>query len=80
MVRCDSQEEVDEYWQRLIADGGRPVQCGWLRDKLDFNGQIVPPELHDLLADRARASRVMQVVPEMVKMDMAGLRAAAAQG
>lgn len=79
VVKCDSQEEVDDYWQQLVAGGGRPVQCGWLKDRFGFNWQIVPRELAGLLADRdrARASRVMQAMLKMIKIDITELRAAA---
>jgi predicted 3-demethylubiquinone-9 3-methyltransferase (glyoxalase superfamily) len=79
VVNCDTQAELDRYWNALIADGGRPVQCGWLKDRFGFNWQIVPRMLDELLAgpDRERATRVMRALLGMVKLDIAQLRAAA---
>ena len=44
-VLCDDQADVDKYWEALIADGGKPVQCGWLADKFGLNWQIIPKQL-----------------------------------
>ncbi len=78
-VGCEDQAEVDRYWTALTADGGKPVQCGWLKDKYGLAWQIVPKRLVELLADpdRARAQRAMQAMMEMVKLDIAALEAAA---
>lgn len=79
-VKCSTQEEVDRYWTALSA-GGTPQQCGWLQDKYGLSWQIVPTVLGELLGDkdRARANRVMQAMMTMVKLDIAGLKAAAAR-
>ncbi len=79
VVNCDTQAEVDEYWDKLAADGGRQNQCGWLHDKYGISWQIVPRVLGDLIsdADEARAQRVMQAMLKMTKIDLAGLEAAA---
>jgi predicted 3-demethylubiquinone-9 3-methyltransferase (glyoxalase superfamily) len=76
---CADQEEVDRLWAHLTADGGRPVQCGWLKDKYGLSWQIVPQRLIDLMSDPdpAKAKRVMQAMLQMVKIDIAGLEAAA---
>jgi predicted 3-demethylubiquinone-9 3-methyltransferase (glyoxalase superfamily) len=77
-VACDGQEEIDRLWEGLTADGGRPVRCGWLKDKFGVSWQIVPSELQDMLqaGDRTRATRVMNALLEMVKLDVAALQKA----
>jgi predicted 3-demethylubiquinone-9 3-methyltransferase (glyoxalase superfamily) len=77
-VNCETQEEVDYYWDKLV-DGGKPVQCGWLKDKFGVSWQIVPAALPRLLADkdRARANRAVQAMLKMVKLDIAELERAA---
>jgi predicted 3-demethylubiquinone-9 3-methyltransferase (glyoxalase superfamily) len=76
-VDCDDQAEVDRLWGRL-SDGGAIEQCGWLRDRYGVSWQIVPRLLMDMLADPdpAKAQRVMQAMLKMVKLDIAGLKAA----
>lgn len=78
-VDCEDQAEVDRYWNALAADGGKPVQCGWLRDKFGLSWQIVPKQLQQLLGDPdpARAKRAMDAMLGMVKLDIAALEAAA---
>ena len=78
-VRCDDQAEVDRLWAALTADGGKPVQCGWLKDKFGVSWQIVPKRLTELLSDPdpAIGKRVMQAMLQMVKFDIAKLEAAA---
>jgi predicted 3-demethylubiquinone-9 3-methyltransferase (glyoxalase superfamily) len=78
-VMCEDQAEVDEYWSKLTADGGREVQCGWLKDRYGMSWQIVPRVLPRLIADpdKAKASRVMQAMMQMVKLDIAKLEEAA---
>ncbi|MEZ5935380.1 MAG: VOC family protein [Alphaproteobacteria bacterium] len=77
-VRCKDQVEVDRYWEALTADGGEPVQCGWLRDKFGVRWQIVPEVLTAMMKDpdRAKAKRVMAAMMEMVKLDVARLEEA----
>jgi predicted 3-demethylubiquinone-9 3-methyltransferase (glyoxalase superfamily) len=78
IVLCDTQEEVDRLWSALTADGGRPVQCGWLCDRFGLSWQIVPRRMLEFLsADAATADRVMQAMVKMVKLDIAALAAAA---
>ncbi|MCW1841034.1 VOC family protein [Prosthecomicrobium hirschii] len=78
-VDCADQAEVDRLWDALLADGGRPEQCGWLRDRWDVPWQIIPAALPRLIADPdpARASRAMAAMMEMVKIDIAALERAA---
>jgi predicted 3-demethylubiquinone-9 3-methyltransferase (glyoxalase superfamily) len=77
-IDCADQAEVDRLWEGLSA-GGSVVQCGWLKDRYGISWQIVPSILPKLLADpdRAKATRVMQAMMKMVKLDIAGLQAAA---
>jgi predicted 3-demethylubiquinone-9 3-methyltransferase (glyoxalase superfamily) len=78
-VTCEDQKEVDRLWSALTAGGGKPVQCGWLKDKYGLSWQIVPKRLPELLAnaDAEKAKRVMQAMLKMVKIDIAALEAAA---
>jgi predicted 3-demethylubiquinone-9 3-methyltransferase (glyoxalase superfamily) len=78
-VDCADQAEIDRYWTALTADGGRPVQCGWLADRFGLSWQIVPTRLNELLGDPdpARAKRAMDAMLGMVKLDIAALEAAA---
>lgn len=79
MVSCGSQAEVDDYWNKLTADGGEESQCGWLKDKFGLSWQIVPTRLLELLSDPdpERAGRVTQAMLEMHKIDIAALERAA---
>jgi len=74
MVNCDTQEEIDYYWDKLSA-GGEEVQCGWLKDKFGVFWQIAPSNIADLVAsgDQARTNRVMKEVGSMIKLDIAKL-------
>jgi predicted 3-demethylubiquinone-9 3-methyltransferase (glyoxalase superfamily) len=77
MVLCDNQQELDRYWNGLLA-GGHPEQCGWLRDKYGLSWQIVPTVLGEMMADRdkAKAKRAAEAMLQMVKLDIAGLKKA----
>jgi predicted 3-demethylubiquinone-9 3-methyltransferase (glyoxalase superfamily) len=78
-VSCEDQKEVDRLWSALTAGGGKPVQCGWLKDKYGLSWQIVPKRLPELLAqpDPEKSKRVMEAMLKMVKIDVAALEAAA---
>ena len=78
VVNCETQEEVDEYWKKLTADGGQEVQCGWLKDKFGLSWQIVPTILPTLMGDgdRDKATRVMQAMLKMKKIVIADLEKA----
>jgi predicted 3-demethylubiquinone-9 3-methyltransferase (glyoxalase superfamily) len=80
-VSCEDQAEVDHYWHALIADGGAPGQCAWLKDKFGLSWQIVPKALMRLLndPDGAKAGRVMKAMMQMTKIDVAELEKAAAR-
>ena len=73
VVRCDSQAEVDEYWAKLTADGGKESQCGWLKDKFGLSWQIVPARLPGLVKN----PKAMQALMGMKKIDLAALERAA---
>src|SRR5438270_10951748 len=79
VVMCDTQEEVDYYWEKLTADGGEPGRCSWLKDKYGLSWQVQPRLLIELLGDpdKAKAERVMNAMMEMTKIDIAGLKKAA---
>ena len=78
-VNCETQDEVDYFWNKLTAGGGQPSQCGWLKDKYGLSWQIVPSALPRLLSDPdcAKANRVMQAMMQMQKIDVAKLEQAA---
>ena len=79
VVTCQSQSEIDHYWEKLSA-GGRKDRCGWLSDKFGLSWQIVPAALNTLLQrDAGTASRVMAALMQMDKVDIAKLEAAAAK-
>ncbi len=79
VVNCETQKEVDYFWQKLTADGGQESQCGWLKDKFGVSWQIVPTILPELLSDKdaTKSERVMKAMLKMVKLDIAKLKAAA---
>ncbi|WP_286010728.1 VOC family protein [Oceanitalea stevensii] len=80
MVGCADQAEVDHYWSRLLAGGGRESRCGWLADRYGLSWQIVPTRLLELMndPDPARAGRVAAAMMQMVKIDLAEIERAAA--
>jgi predicted 3-demethylubiquinone-9 3-methyltransferase (glyoxalase superfamily) len=78
VVNCETQKEVDYYWEKLIADGGEESACGWLKDKFGLSWQITPTVLIDMLHDKdaEKAERVMHAMLQMKKIDVAKLNAA----
>ena len=76
-VNCETQQEVDELWDKLSA-GGEKNRCGWLRDKYGLSWQIIPTALGEMLGDRdpAKANRVMKAMLQMDKIDIKGLKQA----
>ena len=78
MVMCDTQQEIDDYWAKLTANGGKESQCGWLKDKYELSWQIVPRILPQLMQDKdpAKRNRVMKALLKMVKLDIARLQRA----
>src|SRR6266481_4217263 len=76
-VNCETQQEVDELWDRL-SDGGKKERCGWLKDKYGLSWQIIPSVLGKLTGDKdpAKAGRVLQAMLQMDKIDIGGLQRA----
>jgi predicted 3-demethylubiquinone-9 3-methyltransferase (glyoxalase superfamily) len=77
LVNCNSQEEVDELWEKLTADG-EEGNCGWLKDKFGLSWQIIPTALGEMLGDPdpEKAGRAMQAMLKMHKIDIQGLKQA----
>lgn len=73
-VNCDTQEEIDYYWNKLTSDGGQESQCGWLKDKFGLSWQIVPAILGSLMSNPEKAPRVMKAFLKMKKFDIETLR------
>jgi predicted 3-demethylubiquinone-9 3-methyltransferase (glyoxalase superfamily) len=78
VVNCETQEEVDYFWNKLTAGGGQESQCGWLKDKFGLSWQIVPTILSKLLSDKdaKKSQRVMQALMPMKKLIIADLQQA----
>jgi predicted 3-demethylubiquinone-9 3-methyltransferase (glyoxalase superfamily) len=78
-VYCDTQEQIDYYWERLSAGGDeRARQCGWLKDRYGVSWQVVPSIMQDLVKDGGeKGDRVMSALLKMKKLDLAALRRAA---
>jgi predicted 3-demethylubiquinone-9 3-methyltransferase (glyoxalase superfamily) len=78
VVNCESQAEIDRYWDALLAGGGSPDACGWLRDRFGVSWQIVPTALVTMMADAdpAKGKRAADAMMKMVKLDIKALRAA----
>jgi predicted 3-demethylubiquinone-9 3-methyltransferase (glyoxalase superfamily) len=75
-VDCKTQEEVDDLWGKLLADGGKPDRCGWLKDKFGLSWQIIPDTLGKLLYDKnpIKARNVMNAMMQMEKIDIQQLK------
>jgi predicted 3-demethylubiquinone-9 3-methyltransferase (glyoxalase superfamily) len=76
-VFCETQDEIDYYWNKFTADGGEESQCGWLKDKFGLSWQIVPTILPELMRDVAKAGKVMAVFLKMKKLNIEKLKEAA---
>src|SRR5437870_9863769 len=78
VVNCETQEEVDYFWDNLKADGGEESACGWLKDKFGVSWQVVPTVLIDMLHDKdpRKSERVMQAMLQMQKINIEKLKAA----
>jgi predicted 3-demethylubiquinone-9 3-methyltransferase (glyoxalase superfamily) len=81
VVDCETQEEVDYFWEKLTADGGQESQCGWLKDKFGVSWQVTPTALIDMLHDKDsdKAERVMKAMLQMKKIDIEPLKDAYAR-
>jgi len=78
LVNCDSQDEIDRYWNAFLEGGGAPEACGWLKDRFGVSWQIIPGDLIEMMADtdHVKATRVAEAMMKMIKFDAAMLRAA----
>ncbi len=78
-ITCETQEEIDRYWERLTADGGEEGPCGWLKDRFGLSWQVVPRGMDEVFngSDPERATRAMEAMFQMKKLDVAQLQAAA---
>ena len=76
VVNCETQEEVDYFWEKLTADGGKESACGWLKDKFGLSWQITPRALIEMLQDKdaEKAERVMKAMLQMDKIDIKKLK------
>jgi predicted 3-demethylubiquinone-9 3-methyltransferase (glyoxalase superfamily) len=81
VVNCETQEEVDYFWEKLTANGGQESACGWLKDKFGLSWQITPTVLIEMLQDKdsEKAERVMNAMMQMQKIDIKTLKEAYAQ-
>ena len=77
-IDCEDQAEVDRYWEALTREGGRPGQCGWLKDRFGVSWQVVPRAMNAYLqgSDPEGAARAMEAMLKMTKLDVAKLREA----
>ena len=75
-VACETQQEIDDLWGKLTADGGAPSRCGWLKDRFGLSWQIVPASLGRMLGDKdaTRSKRVMDAMMQMNKLDLGRLQ------
>lgn len=76
VINCETQEEIDYFWEKLTADGGQESMCGWLKDKFGLSWQVTPAEIPELLTG-PKSGEVMQVVMQMKKLDLHAIRQAA---
>ena len=78
VVNCETQEEIDYYWEKLVAGGGRQVECGWPKDKYGLSWQVVPSALWDWMrdGDAGKVERIMQALMQMTKLELATLKRA----
>jgi len=78
VVNCETQEEVDYFWEKLTADGGKESQCGWLKDKYGLSWQVVPTIAIEMMQDKdaEKSQRVMNAILQMKKLDIETMRRA----
>jgi predicted 3-demethylubiquinone-9 3-methyltransferase (glyoxalase superfamily) len=81
VVHCETQKEVDYFWEKLTANGGRKSECGWLKDKFGLSWQVTPTVLIEMLHDKdpKKSERVMNAMMQMQKIDISKLKAAYAE-
>jgi predicted 3-demethylubiquinone-9 3-methyltransferase (glyoxalase superfamily) len=73
-ISCDSQEEIDYYWNTFTADGGQESMCGWLKDKFGVSWQVIPSILPQLMSDQQKGPRVIEAFMKMKKFDIETLK------
>ena len=73
VVNCETQDEIDFYWEKLTSGGGEEVQCGWLTDKYGLSWQVVPAKIAAWARDEAGFQRVMRAIMPMKKLEIAAL-------
>src|SRR5262245_36835592 len=71
VINCETQVEIDYYWEKLTADGGEESMCGWLKDKYGLSWQVVPSIIGKLMTNPEKAQRVMPVILKMRKLNIA---------
>lgn len=78
IVKCDTQKEIDFYWEKLSSGGGQEIECGWLKDKYGLSWQVVPSVMDDMMNtnDSGQLERVTQAFLKMKKFDIATLQKA----
>jgi predicted 3-demethylubiquinone-9 3-methyltransferase (glyoxalase superfamily) len=76
VINCETQEEIDYYWEKLSSGGGEEVQCGWLTDKYGLSWQVVPTKIREWARDPAGFQRAMHAVMQMKKLDVTALQRA----
>lgn len=70
VINCENQKEIDEYWDKLTAQGGAPSQCGWLSDRFGVSWQVAPANMGDMMADPKKSNQIMAAILKMTKIDM----------
>ena len=76
VINCETQEEIDYYWDQLTSDGGQESMCGWLKDRFGLSWQVVPTAISTLMTG-PKSNEVMQEILQMKKLDLARLKQAA---
>jgi predicted 3-demethylubiquinone-9 3-methyltransferase (glyoxalase superfamily) len=78
MVYCETQQEIDQFWEKLTAGGGNPGQCGWLEDRFGISWQIVPKVFDQMMMDPnpKKSAAALKAMLPMTKFDIATLRKA----
>ena len=78
VINCETQEEIDYFWNKLTSNGGQESMCGWLKDKYGLSWQVVPTQLPSLLTGD-KSNQVIQAIMQMKKLDLGELRRAAGE-
>ena len=70
VINCENQEEIDYYWEKLVENGGKEVQCGWLEDKFGVSWQVVPKDIDKYFKESANYKKVMEELFKMKKLNI----------